>query len=75
MSKRDPFKKIKKTRKKPNEFVDIQLTENEARTFLASIQSCKDRSLVRVASKISGQLGRIAHLRSVGLLEVLKNVK
>ncbi len=69
--KKSPFSKIKKTRKKPNELVTVELTERQARAFLAAIDCFTDKSLVGVAAKVAGRLGRIAHLRSVGLMEVL----
>lgn len=69
----DPFTKVRKTTKKTPELVEVKLTEREARAFLAQITSCRDKALVRVASKITRKLLRVTHLRSVGLLEVLKN--
>lgn len=70
--KTDPFKKIRKTMKKTPELVEIQLTIHEAQAFLNEIKSFRNKALVRAASKITRKLFRVQHLRSVGLLEVLK---
>lgn len=72
-AKIDPFSKIKKSIKRPKELISLNLTEKEAKIFLASIKSFREPALVRVASKITRKLYRFSHLRSVGLLEVLKN--
>lgn len=71
---KDWFFKVRKSmKKKPDVSIQVSLTENEAREFLASIKSYKNPTFVRAAAKISRQLGRVKHLRSVGLLEVLEN--
>lgn len=71
---KDWFFKTRKTlKKKPGVSIEVTLTESEARLFLSNIKSYKNKTLVRVASKITRKLARISHLRSVGLMEVLKN--